>query len=53
MWKSTSSNGWEYFIMWKDLGSSPMYAKLYIILICSLFSMLWLNELSDNVILKF
>jgi len=23
-WKSTSSNGWEYFIVWKDLGSSPM-----------------------------
>jgi len=19
-WKSTSSNGWEYFIVWKNLG---------------------------------
>jgi len=26
MWKSTISSGWEYFIVWKDLGSSPMYA---------------------------
>jgi len=26
MWKSTSLNGWEYFIVWKDLGSSPMCA---------------------------
>jgi len=28
MWKSTSSNGWEYWIMWKDLGSSLIYALL-------------------------
>jgi len=33
MWKSTSSNGWEYFIVWKDLGSSPMYT------ICVLLSL--------------
>jgi len=26
MWKSTSSNGWEYLIVWEDLGLSPMYA---------------------------
>jgi len=25
-WKSTSSSGWEYLIVWEDLGSSPMYA---------------------------
>jgi len=25
MWKSTSSNGWEYLIVWEDLGLSPMY----------------------------
>jgi len=35
MWKSTSSSGWEYFIVCEDLGSSPMCAtwmliKLYI-----------------------
>jgi len=29
-WKSTSLNGWEYFIMWEDLGSSPMYANCMI-----------------------
>jgi len=27
MWKSTSSNGWEYFIVWEDLGLSPMYVN--------------------------
>jgi len=26
MWKSISSSGWEYWIVWKDLGSSLMYA---------------------------
>jgi len=25
MWKSTSLSGWEYLIVWEDLGSSPMY----------------------------
>jgi len=25
-WKSTSSSGWEYLIVWEDLSSSPMYA---------------------------
>jgi len=29
-WKSTSSNGWEYLVCWEDLGSSPMYAIIYI-----------------------
>jgi len=24
MWKSISLSGWEYFIVWKDLGSNPM-----------------------------
>ena len=33
MWKSTNSNGWEYLIVWEDLGSSLMYAKLCVILI--------------------
>jgi len=27
-WKSTSSSGWEYFIVWEDLGSSLMYANM-------------------------
>jgi len=27
-WKSISSNGLEYLILLKDLGSSPMYAFL-------------------------
>jgi len=27
MWKSISSNGGEYFIGWKDLGSSLMYVN--------------------------
>jgi len=26
MWKSTSSSGSEYLIVWEDLGSSLMYA---------------------------
>jgi len=25
MWKSTSSSGWEYLNVWKDLGSILMY----------------------------
>jgi len=33
MWKSASSNGWEYFIVWEDFGLSPMYA------ICVLFEL--------------
>jgi len=27
MWKSTSSNGWEYLVVWEDLGSSLMYVN--------------------------
>jgi len=34
--KSTSSNGWEYFIVWKDLGSSPMYVNC-MLFICYYF----------------
>jgi len=34
MWKSASLNGWEYLIVWEDLGSSPKYA------ICVLFKLL-------------
>jgi len=35
VWKSTSSNGWEYLIMWGDLDSSPMYAIMcYLIDYC-------------------
>ena len=26
MWKSSSLNGWEYFIVWEDLDLSLMYA---------------------------
>ena len=36
MWKSTNLSGWEYFIVWEDLGSSPMYAlcvNLFIIIL--------------------
>ena len=32
MWKSTSSSGLEYFILWEDLGSSLMYA-IYVLFI--------------------
>ena len=35
-WKSTSSSGWEYLIVWEDLGSSPRYANnvyLFIIIL--------------------
>jgi len=38
MCKSTSSSGWEYFIVWEDLGSSLMYV-IYLLLyfyICDL-----------------
>ena len=52
MWKSTSSSGWEYFIVWEDLGLSPMYAKLYVIFNICIILMKWLNVSSDNVILK-
>jgi len=27
VWKSTSSNSWEYFNVWEDLDSSLMYAN--------------------------
>jgi len=27
-WNSTSSSGWEYLIVWEDLGLSPMYANI-------------------------
>jgi len=30
-WKSINSSGWEYLIVWEDLGSSPMYAILCVI----------------------
>jgi len=36
MWKITSSSGWEYLIVWEDLGSSLMYAN-YVLLIYDLF----------------
>ena len=45
-WKSTSSNGWEYLVVWDDLGLSPMYA-CYVLFICYI-----LNGISDNVILR-
>jgi len=34
MWKSIGSNGWEYLIVWEDLGLNPMYAY------CVLFDLL-------------
>jgi len=55
MWKSTSSNSWEYFIVWEDLGSNfkfyvcqlyVSYLNKYIILL------LGLNVIGDNLILK-
>jgi len=27
-WKSTSSSGWKYLIVWEDLGLSPRYANI-------------------------
>jgi len=36
MWKSTSSYGWEYLIVWEDLGLSPMYA-IYVLFNLFLF----------------
>jgi len=38
-WKSTSSNGWEYLIMWEDLGLSSMYANC-VLFICYYFNYL-------------
>jgi len=44
MWKSTSSSGWEYLIVWEDLGSSPMYAN------CVLFNYYCFNNMFDHVL---
>ena len=41
--KSTSLSGWEYLIVWKDLGLSPMYA------ICVLFD--WLLILINCMVM--
>jgi len=50
MWQSTSSSGWEYFIMWEDLGSSPMYA------ICVVFNfnvlIICMCVLSKNIVIE-
>jgi len=48
MWKSTSSNGWEYLIILKGLGFESYvyyFNKCIILVLC-------LNVLSDNVIPK-
>ena len=51
MWKSTSLNGWEYFIVWKDLGLSPMYANCVLFNLL-LFLIICLIMLSDNIIIE-
>jgi len=33
-WKSTSLSGWEYLVVCKDLGLSPMYANYVIFYFC-------------------
>ena len=50
-WKNTNLNGWEYLIVWKDLGSSPMYINCMIFIMCIIL-MLCLDVSSDNVIIK-
>jgi len=47
--KSTSSSGWEYLIVWEDLGSSPVYAFCVIWFIIILIIYLWL--VSDIIII--
>ena len=47
-WKSTSSNGWEYIIMWEDLGSSPMYANCMLFNV-SIILMFCLNVIGGGV----
>jgi len=41
--ESTSSSGWEYFVVWEDLGSSPMYAifMLFNLWISMLYIWMW------------
>ena len=51
MWKSTSLNGWEYFIVWKDLGSSPTYAN-YVLFVLLLILILCMVMLCDNMIIE-
>jgi len=36
MWKSTSLNGWQYLVIWEELGLSPMYA-IYVLFNLLLF----------------
>ena len=47
-WKSTSSSGWEYFIVCEDLGSSPMYAN-YVLFDLLLNLIMCMIMLSDNI----
>jgi len=42
MWKSTSLNGWEYLVVWEDLGSSPMYANST----QSRIGVIWMDEIT-------
>jgi len=51
MWKSTSSSGWEYFIVCADLGSSPMCATWMLFNFCILFNEI-LNAWHDDKFLK-
>jgi len=46
MWKTTSSNGWEYLVMWEDLGSSSMYATVVIMVVVAVAA-----ELMQKVLL--
>jgi len=47
MGNSTSLNGWEYFIVWEDLGSSPMYANcvLFDLLLFLIICMIMLSDI--------
>jgi len=49
-WKSTSLIGWKYLIVWKDLGSSSMYANC-VLFICYYFKYM-LIMLRDNIIIE-
>jgi len=46
MWKSTSSNGWEYLIVWEDLGSRLLCKPFmcYLIVIILIMRMIMLSD---------
>jgi len=51
-WNNTSSNGWEYFIVWKDSGSSPRY-KCYLCVLWVILILICRIMFSDNIIIEF